>query len=410
MSNFPINDFITLRLEDGKTNIYVNNELFIQCKFLLLNIPADDIDIFNDIESIDEATEKLDKSMEGDSSDYFIPPETEFWAHCSNLQVWAENNYNTRLIHSNLAFPLLKKLTEVGDLIARKVFKEEISKRFFNGTTTVQKYLYEEGYLNYLSKDELFSVIDEDLNVIKGLEKIINKEIRIKTKNIPTGQGIAIEDRKIISLTLQNCDLKKFPKQIKGLSNLEILRLNGNLLEFIPEWINELKELSVLEIQHNILNELPESLGELKNLNILKLDYNQLEALPESIGNLTNLERLDLNSNRIERLPKSIGNLKSLEVLNINQNNIRSIPNSFGDLMSLKECNLIGNSIKSMPPSTINLMSLKSLNLMDNPLNNFPESVLNLQNLKTIFLEGSRIKISNRIKQKLKEKKIEYYY
>jgi hypothetical protein len=44
-----------------------------------------------------------------------IPPEIRFWAHCSNLETWGENNYDTRLIHSNLAFPLLKKLTEAGD-------------------------------------------------------------------------------------------------------------------------------------------------------------------------------------------------------------------------------------------------------------------------------------------------------
>ncbi|KKM77800.1 hypothetical protein LCGC14_1366340, partial [marine sediment metagenome] len=31
-----INDFITLKLENAKTNIYVNEERFNQCKFLLL--------------------------------------------------------------------------------------------------------------------------------------------------------------------------------------------------------------------------------------------------------------------------------------------------------------------------------------------------------------------------------------
>ena len=34
MNDFIINDFLTLKLEEGKTNIYVNSELFEQCKYL----------------------------------------------------------------------------------------------------------------------------------------------------------------------------------------------------------------------------------------------------------------------------------------------------------------------------------------------------------------------------------------
>ena len=33
---FKINEYITLRLEHGDTNIYVNGGLFNQCKFLML--------------------------------------------------------------------------------------------------------------------------------------------------------------------------------------------------------------------------------------------------------------------------------------------------------------------------------------------------------------------------------------
>ena len=41
---FKVNDFLTLRLENGISNIYINGKLFIQCKFLLLNIPTDNIE------------------------------------------------------------------------------------------------------------------------------------------------------------------------------------------------------------------------------------------------------------------------------------------------------------------------------------------------------------------------------
>jgi len=152
---FKVNDYLSLKLEGNSTNIYVKGRLFQQCKFLLLNIPIDEITSFDAVESIDEAADKLDRSLENPSSNFMIPPETEFWGHCSNLQVWYENNYDTRLIHSNLAFPLLKRLVEAGDVNAKKVSKEEIVNRYIEGNETVQTYLMEQGYLTNLESEEL---------------------------------------------------------------------------------------------------------------------------------------------------------------------------------------------------------------------------------------------------------------
>jgi tetratricopeptide (TPR) repeat protein len=161
MREFEINKYFSLKFEDNKTYIYVGNERFHKCKYLLLNIPIDKIQTFDQIESIDEAAEKLDKTMETEAYKVDIPPETEFWGHCSNLQVWAEHDYNTRLLHSNLAFSLLKKLVEVGDPIAKKVFKDEIAERFSSGYEPVAIYLIQEDYLNYLNDEELKTLIEE---------------------------------------------------------------------------------------------------------------------------------------------------------------------------------------------------------------------------------------------------------
>ena len=87
-----------------------------------------------------------------------IPKETQFWGHASNLQAWVENNYDTRLLHRNIAFPLLQRLTNTGDPIAKKVFKEEIAKRYASGHPTVREFLKVEGYLKYLSEEELSSI------------------------------------------------------------------------------------------------------------------------------------------------------------------------------------------------------------------------------------------------------------
>ncbi len=193
LKEFVINKHITLKLIHNEvmgsyTKIFVNNIPFLQCAYILLKDPQNN-ESQSEINSIDEAAEKLDSRLElpleRPSS---IPPETLFWAHCSNLQTWAENGYDTRILHSNLAFPLLKKLVEVGDHKARKVFSEEIAKRILSQYPPVLIFLLEEGYLDYLDDSELRFVLEEliaqinkphskliDVNLAKSLLNLSRK-------------------------------------------------------------------------------------------------------------------------------------------------------------------------------------------------------------------------------------------
>ena len=156
VKRFKVNEFITLKLENNETNIYVKNKPFNQCKHLLINLDSNNLEKYDSISSIDEAVDVLNNSQYG----YFynsneIPPETEFWGHCSNLQAWVENDYDTRLLHRNIAFPLLRKLTKVGDPIAKRRFKEEIVQRFLSGHHSVMEFLIRENYLEYLNREEI---------------------------------------------------------------------------------------------------------------------------------------------------------------------------------------------------------------------------------------------------------------
>ena len=170
-TEFVVNKLLKLRLESGRTNIYVGGRLFKQCKFLLLDIPVAKVRNYDEIDSIDEAAERLDRSMElGRKGEYHISPDIEFWGHCSNLQVWYENNYDTRILHSNLAFPLLKALEKAGDNLAKKVFKKEIALRLASGYPSVVQYLINENYLKYLDDEEKDSLL-EDGNFIRNLTK-----------------------------------------------------------------------------------------------------------------------------------------------------------------------------------------------------------------------------------------------
>ncbi|TXT64251.1 MAG: hypothetical protein BAJALOKI1v1_590011 [Promethearchaeota archaeon] len=82
---FQINGFLTLKFEKGyKTVIYIKDKEFMQCKYLLLTLSEESVSNNLKINSIDDATEYLDSSMEQDSM--MVPPDVEFWGHCSNLQ------------------------------------------------------------------------------------------------------------------------------------------------------------------------------------------------------------------------------------------------------------------------------------------------------------------------------------
>ncbi|GAG32110.1 unnamed protein product, partial [marine sediment metagenome] len=92
---FIVNDFITLKLENNRTFIYIKGKRFIQCIRLFLQISPEERDFFEEVESIDEAAEVYKQSLwknrivEGPTAkpsrfqNRTITPEQEFWGHCS---------------------------------------------------------------------------------------------------------------------------------------------------------------------------------------------------------------------------------------------------------------------------------------------------------------------------------------
>ncbi|MHA1104131.1 MAG: leucine-rich repeat domain-containing protein [Promethearchaeota archaeon] len=320
-NEFRINDFITLKLEKGNTVIYVDGKLFLQCKKLVLNIPLRKMD---DLNSIDEVAEKFESLIE--SEDQNLLPEEEFWGHCSNLQCWFENNYDTRFLHRSIAFPLLHKLSKIGDQLALKYFKEEIAKRFIEGNENIKDFLIGEGYLDYLDREEFYSLFaDEEASVLKELELLIKEIIDINTCS-EESPNFFYQKGHITSLYLENCNLRFLPKSIGKLQFLDSLHLNKNKLKELPDTIGDLKCLRYLIVEHNNLISLPKSIGELDSLEILKLRYNDISNIPEHIGNLKNINIIDLSQNKLSDLPDSIKSLKSLSSFHLSGNNFNSTP------------------------------------------------------------------------------------
>lgn len=331
---FRVNEYITLKLERLndrlETVIYAGGERFRQCKYLLLKISMKRIRRLDEIESIDEAAEKLDHSQEpGELFEPKIPPETEFWGHCSNLQVWAEHHYDTRLIHSNLAFPLLKRLTELGDPQAKRAFKEEIAKRLASGHRSTVLYLHKEGYLDYLSQEERITAVrnmpqekfekfwndqelyfldhegrlrvlleDREAEAIINIEKIVQREFKIATNNkeadFYNDLYILAENKHVVELFLTNSKINEFPQSICVLKKLRKLNLSENSIPIIPDFVSEFTDLEEFTVNHNTIDLIPRWIKNLDKLKRIGIAGNRIRKIPIEILTLNNLEELDL--------------------------------------------------------------------------------------------------------------------
>ena len=282
-----INQYITLKLEHGRTFIYVNGRRFIQCIRLVLNIRKQDIPMYDEIESIDEAANvyknhiyqnrivqgPMAAPVRGQSHD--ITPEQEFWGHCSNLQAWVENEYDTRILMSNISFPLLRELSRAGDPVAKRVYKEEIAVRLESGYPSVVQYLLAQGYLGEFSPDE-FETILESTGLIQKLSSY----------------------SKVLSSFLNTC-IRKFPTLIDKIM-LEILNL--------PNWEELLLSMINIDIPYSKLPEFLQNriivnrirfLVELENVfdNLLKnMDESKCEGILDCLNAIKKQLSVDINS------------------------------------------------------------------------------------------------------------------
>jgi len=244
-----INEYITLKLENGRTHIYVNNRRFIQCIRLILNIQSTDVHLYDEIESIDEAvkvynTNEFPRGLNFIDQRQGLSPEQEFWGHCSNLQAWIEHEYDTRVLMSNVSFPLLRELTEAGDPLAKKVFREEIAQRLEGGYPSVVQYLINQGYIKYFSNSE-FKTIIETTNLLINLSSqpkmlrnflvtcihrfpILLGDILLKILSLPEGKKILIKsfskkltkpDYRVISFGLNPLFIHQIRKALINISN-----------------------------------------------------------------------------------------------------------------------------------------------------------------------------------------------
>ncbi len=367
MLYFKINDYITLKLEHSKTNIYVKGKKFNQCKYLLLNVSKSRFREYDAIKSIDEAAERLSRSMEGSGGGgrCGITPQTEFWGHCSNIQAWAENKYDTRLLHRNLAFPLLRRLADEGDPIALRVFKEEIAMRLVSGHPTVVQYLSKERYLNYLTGEEITS-ISEERSFLEGILRNYNyfveksKYFRTFTEKapnlLPNLLLMSLSDKDFVNFT------QRIIKHIKALSSLKLSNAMGILLERAGngEFYSDLSDIINLFGLEFIISRVDENLlnSFLDNPNSPLFNY--LIKYDQQVFVVNDYDCLDLSGKNITDLSKLEGLEKFAEVKRVVLDN-----NNISEIMGLEKLYNVEESCNDLKERRVRIEIIRLLFLLD---------------------------------------------
>lgn len=287
LRTYKINEYITVKLEQNQTNIYVKDKLFRQCKYILLNIPVDETSKFDEIQSIDEAVQILDHSQEPQYDGFIrqITPKEEFWAHASNLQAWAENNYDSRLIHSNLAFPLLKELISVGDPKAKKVFKEEIARRLDSGSPSTISFIREEGFLDFLTHEEqLYSLLESaEAEALLNIEHKSGVEFEmLEQKNLeyysPKSHCyIGFSNKHVITIELGYVNFDSIITDLLKFSTLKSISLADERMVYLPSEMRDLDSIAEIGVTAPKLEKIPDWLLDLKDLRLISISSGSLK-------------------------------------------------------------------------------------------------------------------------------------
>lgn len=135
---YEINKDVKLKYdkERNKTIIYVHNKEVLMCKKVLGTLGN-----IENVKSIDDFIKKNKPVREKN----LISPKEEFWGHCSNIQVWFENDLKPELIHSLIAKTLLGELSKF-DLRYFEKFLIQLNKQWKKFKNEKRKRLFADKY------------------------------------------------------------------------------------------------------------------------------------------------------------------------------------------------------------------------------------------------------------------------
>lgn len=406
-----VNNYITIKWIRGSIYIYVSGDL---------------------LQGVDNRVEEdiiyylLNTTKKQPKFTFYMNSFREYISNYQILKNWVENNYNPNLLDEKLLFPLLNKLYEVGDSLAKKILIREITKRFISRDLEVMDYLVKNSYLKHLNRvfreKFFFEYLEEsDIKInyiydggiyinpkyeeyglhLYDITKLEDLELRClwsrRTKDMPQDLLDLLEESKM------------YPKN-NEIENKYYLNKNIKLnSEKIVEYYQKRLKTKRKQDTKKILEKIKSISNYFERELLLKLLQKFKHKLSFKIGHHGQVYYLNLHEADIKDL-KIISSLKNLEVLSIYRANIRKIE-GLKYLKYLRELNLIGNRIKKIEgletlhnlislnldrniiseiKGLDNLINLDYLRLSNNRITEIKE-LDNLKNLRELYLENNQI-------------------
>lgn len=216
--------------------------------------------------------------------------------------------YKMDLSYKKLEPKLYLKLGKLKDLQALRLSGNEIN-TFPPGFSELYNLVYFSSYnnefnsfpdlkkmgnLNYL---EFFgSKIDSIPSDIAYLSKL--KTLKISSTNDTLKLPATLKYLKNLKdVTIENCVLDSFPKEVFKIPNLNYLNLTNTNIYYVTKHFERFVNLEVLVLDANQLQTLPFDIYKAKKLRLLSVKNNHLQKLPDTICQLENLTLLDVRGN-----------------------------------------------------------------------------------------------------------------
>lgn len=312
-----------------------------------------------------------------------------------------------------------------------------------------------------LLTEKNLGIVDLSANNLSSLPPDIKKwttvrKLDISKNGLKYGLPKEMEQMKgLQELILGECNMPRIPPVVWTLTNLLILDISRNKIDFLPPEVGQLINLQKLNLKHtnitglppeialcqeleeillwgNTIETLPETLPVLHKLKTLALNYRSFcrkvgdvleeflhkgqvpsDSIPEFVFELPALEVLDLEATKINNipktenyglremnlscnflsvLPKNAYNLTRLTILDLSKNQFATLPDELGNVRSLVSLKLSHNALISIPTTISNLVNLRELFVADNKLRHLPITIKGLKNLITLDVEKNEIK------------------
>ena len=216
MKEFKVNDFLTVKLEEEKINIYVNGKFFEQ---------------YQETETV------------------FI--EEQFQFICSDFKKWYEREYKDQIgLNTTLFFRLLSELAGSGDPIAAKTFslKEKIRKCILSGDLPSILSIMLDAPLSIFSIGELNEILKSftDIDLKAYQNKDIRKLLHLHYKNFVYALD-SIENRHVWTIYYTCAYEDPILDNLQSMHLNFILRIVLNYLDdrTILKYLNDLAKTNI---------------------------------------------------------------------------------------------------------------------------------------------------------------------